>query len=344
MDPVQGSSQDAPAASSRAQDEFASSEGRRLQIVKMLLSLRQKLADWEITPQELRLSDNSIGFGSTSIVYLGHLHGVPGEVAVKEVSFATVEEAYGEQDAGTILAITRELEVWPQVNHPNILKFLGFGFSEDATKLRICSQYCRGGTLFDLLHNCWDIELNTRQKRKILLDVAGAVDYLHNISTPVMHRDLKSLNILLLDRVVDEKSEIKVKLADFGFARIKPTTSGWSDLTSGAGTPHWMAPEVMTGSTYHLKADVFSFAVIMYEVVSRHMAFETLDAEQVQDRIAQGERPALYGETEEETYVPPTTPTVLRELIARCWSQGPLDRPSMDEVIREVKDLDWPDV
>lgn len=315
-------------------------------MLEALHVLRQRLADWELEPDELTREDTSIGFGSTSVVYLGHLQGVPGHVAVKECALSAVEEHYGGQDDATIVAVLRELEVWPEVDHPNILKFLGFSFSEDMTTLRICSQYCRGGTLFDLLHNCWHIRLSNVQKKRILLDVAGAVAYLHNIQKPVMHRDLKSLNVFLLDPVEDERSEIKVKLADFGFARIRPERAGWSDLTLGAGTPHWMAPEVAQGSEYHLKADVFSFAVIMYEVVCRHMAFETLDGDEVQQMIAQGHRPALAIEGAGrgiETNVPPGTPVELQMLIARCWSQRAAERPAMDVVVRELQSIAWPE-
>lgn len=318
--------------------------GGRPQVIDVLLALRQKLADWEIGPDEIfGIQEDCIGFGSTSVVYLGYLRGVPEPVAVKEVVLSQLEEQYGCQDEGIILAITRELEVWPEINHPSILKFLGFCFSPDRTTLRIVSQHCRGGTLFDLLHNCWHIRLSNAQKKRILLDCARAVDYLHNIQKPVMHRDLKSLNVFVLEPVVDERSDVRVKLADFGFARIRPERSGWTDLTSGVGTPHWMAPEVAQGLGYHLKADVFSFAVIMYEVVCRHMAFETLDAQQVQQTIAQGHRPPLDGREGVDTHVPNGTPRELRALISRCWSQGPLDRPSMGVVVEELQRIEWPE-
>mmetsp|Transcript_21544 Transcript_21544/g.61690 ORF Transcript_21544/g.61690 Transcript_21544/m.61690 type:complete len:313 (+) Transcript_21544:125-1063(+) len=309
------------------------------QVITALLTIRHRLADWEIGPGELRLEDTVLGCGSTSIVYLGYLRSLP--VAVKECNFAQVEEQYGSDGQGTIIAFIRELEVWPEVDHPNILRFLGFCFSEDCTKLRIISQLCRGGTLFDLLHNRWDVELSKTQKLRMLVDIGAAVEYLHNIQMPIMHRDLKSLNVYIVDEVVDETSEVKVKLADFGFARVRPAMTGWSDLTSGAGTPHWMAPEVSQGSGYHLKADVFSFAVIMYEVVCRHMAFEMLDPEEVQQQIAQGDRPALYGTCGRDTNVPDDTPEELRQLIARCWSQSASERPSMDVAVKELRSLSW---
>jgi len=310
-------------------------------VITALLAIKQRLADWEIPPGELTREEEVIGFGSTSIVYLGHLQGLPEPVAVKECDLSQIEEQCASHSGNALVAFIRELEVWPDVDHPSILKFLGFCFSEDFTKLRIISQLCKGGTLFDVLHNRWDICLCNAQKKQILLDIGSAVEYLHSTKTPVMHRDLKSLNVYLLDEVVDQTSDIRVKLADFGFARVRPEWSGWCDLTSGAGTPHWMAPEVAQGTGYHLMADVFSFAVMMYEVVCRHMAFETLDPDEAREQVAKGCRPPLYGSVGADTMVPEDTPDALRSLIARCWSQNAMERPSMKAVVQELQAIPW---
>eukprot|EP00405_Crypthecodinium_cohnii_P008039 CAMPEP_0206422252 /NCGR_PEP_ID=MMETSP0324_2-20121206/1964_1 /ASSEMBLY_ACC=CAM_ASM_000836 /TAXON_ID=2866 /ORGANISM="Crypthecodinium cohnii, Strain Seligo" /LENGTH=333 /DNA_ID=CAMNT_0053886565 /DNA_START=39 /DNA_END=1037 /DNA_ORIENTATION=+ len=314
----------------------AASSAAGSRVVNHLLCLRERLAEWLIEPEDLVKEDMPIGDGSTSVVYKGCFSNIT--VAIKEYCLQEMEEQFGHYDEATILAVTRELEVWPMVEHPHILKFVGICFSNDLSTLQICSQYCAGGTLFDLLHNNWCIVLSNRQKLQILIDLASAVDHLHkNRSGPVIHRDLKSLNVFLLNEVKDETSEVKVMLADFGFARISPDRAGWSDLTSGVGTPHWMAPEVSQGRAYHTTADVFSFAVIMYEVLCRRMFFENSDSEEVQSFVAQGRRPPLFGGSpEEETLVPDDVPRELRDLVARCWSHNPAVRPSMGTVLLEL--------
>merc|ERR1719456_1524595 len=177
--------------------------------------------------------------------------------------------------------------------------------------LRLCLEYCRGGSLFELLHNNWQIPLSWRQRLKVLMDTSSATDYLHNFTPPIIHRDLKSLNLLLLDPVVDQHTKPNVKLADFGFARMREevlTASGWSSpMTKGAGTSHWMAPEVSTGTDYTEKADTFSFAMITYEVICRHVPFERLDATAASRKINAGERPDVYSEDAlfMPKYVPP---------------------------------------
>jgi len=290
---------------------------------------------WEVRPGELDVDKSlSVGYGSTSVVYLGRLRGET-IVAVKDCQLSEPDV-----DTDAIFIYLRELEVWSRVNHPHILHFFGFSMSE--TVFRICSEYCRGGTLFDLLHNCWHIPLRWWQRRKILLDISLAVEHMHTLEAPIMHRDLKSLNVFLLSPVTDESTGPQVKLADFGFARVRKTQrrdeSTVSDLTQGAGTPHWMAPEVASGTQYHEKVDVFSFSIIIYEVVCRHMAFEELDQESAMQEIASGGRPRL-----DPDIVPPDAPPALLDLMMRCWDQEPSKRPSISQAHDELLRIPWPD-
>jgi len=297
--------------------------------------LKEHLAAWELKPGELDVDRSlAVGYGSTSVVYLGRLRGET-IVAVKDCQVSDPDI-----DRDVISVYLRELEVWSRMNHPNILHFFGFCIKERA--FQICSEYCRGGTLFDLLHNCWHVPLRWWQRRKILVDVSLAVEHMHTLQTPVMHRDLKSLNVLLLSPVTDESARPSVKLADFGFARVRKShrrdDSTSSVLTEGVGTPHWMAPEVALGSTrYHEKVDVFSFAILIYEVVCRYMAFEDLDPDSARQEIASGGRPRL-----DPDIVPPEAPAALLDLMVRCWDQDPSKRPSMSEVHDQLLQVPWP--
>lgn len=295
--------------------------------------LREQLVAWELKPGELEVDTSlAVGYGSTSIVYLGRLRGET-IVAVKDCQLSE-----SDIDGDVIALHSRELEVWSRVNHPSILHF--FGFYIDKSVFRICSEYCRGGTLFDLLHNCWHVPLCWWQRKKILADLALAVEHLHTLETPIMHRDLKSLNVFLVSPVTDENTRPTVKLADFGFARFRQgqrrDESAWSDLTQGVGTPHWMAPEVGRGTQYHEKVDVFSFSIIMYEVVCRQMAFEDMDPEEARQDIASGGRPRL-------DIAPPETPPELLDLMQRCWADAPSDRPSICQVHDELMEVRWPE-
>jgi len=269
--------------------------------------------NWDVDPDDLQL-DSIIGEGSTATVYLGFLRGT--KVAVKEMQV--------ENSESILEIIQRELKVLSKVTHPNILSFVGL--VTEAPPLRLCLEYCDGGSLFELLHNQWTTPLSWLQRLKILLETASAGDYLHNFDPPVIHRDLKSLNLLLLHRVTKEIDNPHIKLADFGFARCFDAT-----MTQGAGTSHWRAPEVSSGTDYTEKADIFSFAMIAYEVVCRHVPFETLDSVHVSRQIQQGVRPEMESACESLQ-----VPDGLIPLISRCWDQDPMLRPSFHEIRQEV--------
>lgn len=95
------------------------------------------------------------------------------------------------------------------------------------------------------------------------LDAARGVLYLHSFNPPILHRDLKSLNLLL-----DEA--FRTKLADFGWTR---TLANY--MTSKIGTYQWMAPEVIAGQVYTEKADVFSFGIILWEIAAREPPYRS---------------------------------------------------------------------
>jgi len=279
---------------------------------------------WDINAADLELS-SLIGDGTTSTVFLGTLRGEI--VAVKEIRMQTGQESF---DKGILQSVQRELRVFSRVNHPNILRFIGL--VAETMPLRLVLEYCAGGSLFELLHNYWDIPLTWKQRTKALLDTSTAANYLHEFEPPIVHRDLKSLNLMLLERIEATHFTMPhVKLADFGFARIQEPA-----MTQGVGTKHWMAPEVLMGTEYTGKADVFSFAMVAYEVVCRHVPFERMDPTTVATLTKAGQRPDL----QDENTVPREVPPGLLDLIVQCWDQDPEVRPSFREIVGIVQRID----
>jgi len=107
-------------------------------------------------------------------------------------------------------------------------------------------------------------------------------------------------------------------------------------MTQGVGTKHWMAPEVLMGTEYTGKADVFSFAMVAYEVVCRHVPFERMDPTTVATLTKAGQRPDL----QDENTVPREVPPGLLDLIVQCWDQDPEVRPSFREIVGIVQRID----
>merc|ERR1711974_267070 len=146
---------------------------------------------------------------------------------------------------------------------------------------------------------------------------------------PIIHRDLKSLNLMLLRPVRDELTTPHIKLADFGFARLEERA-----MTQGVGTKHWMAPEVLRGTDYTTKADVFSFAMVAFEVVFRQVPFERLDAHQVARHTLAGIRPDMDDASSDGA-----APPEMLDVIRACWHQEADQRPSFVEVRQRIEEF-----
>ena len=277
---------------------------------------------WEISPEEFCV-EGKIGSGITAEVFRGVWRGTA--VAIKQIKLGP------KLNPKIVEAFKRELTVMVRCRHPNLVLFMGA--CTLAPPIRLLSEFCEGGTLFDLVHNRKDVDLSWKQKVKMLLDVAKGLNYLHNCKPVIVHRDLKSLNLLLSEKIEDEFDTPIMKIADFGMAKIKANVES-SAMTANAGTYHWMAPEVLGGSCYNEKVDVYSYGIVMYEVLCREIPFEDtgLDGMKVAVAVSKGKRPNLE-------FVPKTCPIDLVALMQSCWDQQPSKRPSMEAVIDKLKGI-----
>ena len=201
--------------------------------------------------------DRKLSEGGYGIVYRGRWkHTV---VAIKEIKREIIEQDKLEE-------FKNECAVMEVIRHPNIVLFLGA--CTKMPNLCIVLEYCARGSLWSLLHDM-QIKMTWDYRKKFALDIAKGVYYLHTSKQPILHRDLKSLNILL-------DHALTAKLADFGWTRIKAKV-----MTSKIGTYQWMAPEVIKGFKYTEKADVFSFGVIMWELATRKPPYYGIDGQVV---------------------------------------------------------------
>jgi len=149
--------------------------------------------------------------------------------------------------------IEREMATLRDMRHPNVVQFMGL--SRKVTDVFIITEYISGGDLRKILKDETK-ELSWLLRSRIATDVAYAMTFLH--SKGLIHRDLKSNNLLVSDNW-------KVKVCDFGFSR---RVNKDQQMTL-CGTDEWMAPEVMCGDKYDEKADVFSFGMVLTELVTR---------------------------------------------------------------------------
>ncbi|KAL4335020.1 hypothetical protein GQ457_07G027380 [Hibiscus cannabinus] len=211
---------------------------------------------------------------------------------------------------------TQEVNIMRKIRHKNVVQFIGACTSPPT--LCIVTEFMSGGNIYDLLH---------KQKSgfklpfllKVAIDVSKGMSYLHQNS--IMHRDLKAANLLM-----DENGVVKV--ADFGVARVQAQPGV---MTAETGTYRWMAPEVIEHKPYDHKADVFSFGVVLWELLTGKLPYENLTPLQAAVGVVQkGLRPVI----------PKHTHPNLVELLERCWQQDPSLRPEFSEISNILEDLD----
>ncbi|KAK0071081.1 hypothetical protein PV325_013565 [Microctonus aethiopoides] len=152
------------------------------------------------------------------------------------------------------------------------------------------------------------------------LQCAQGIAHLHEIKPPIIHRDIKSPNLLL------SCGGNTLKICDFGIACRLRTI-----MTNNVGSAPWMAPEVFQGTSYTEKCDIYSWGLLLWEIFSRSIPYKDIYKEpyQILWAVCQGTRPPLI----------PNCPSKIQELYVQCWSKSPNERPSMHEVVKIMTDL-----
>ncbi|KAK3226736.1 hypothetical protein Dsin_006598 [Dipteronia sinensis] len=252
-----------------------------------------------------------IGAGSFGTVHRADWHG--SDVAVKILM---------EQDfhAERFKEFLREVAIMKRLRHPNIVLFMGA--VTQPPNLSIVTEYLSRGSLYRLLHKPGAREvLDERRRLNMAYDVAKGMNYLHRRNPPIVHRDLKSPNLL-----VDKKYTVKV--CDFGLSRLKANT--FLSSKSAAGTPEWMAPEVLRDEPSNEKSDVYSFGVILWELATLQQPWGNLNPAQVV---------AAVGFKGKRLEIPRDLNPQVASIIETCWANEPWKRPSFSTIMELLRPL-----
>ncbi|CAL5341340.1 unnamed protein product [Camellia sinensis] len=254
---------------------------------------------WEIDPQLLKF-ESKIAAGSYGDLYKGTY--CSQEVAIKVLKSERVGPDLQREFA-------QEVFIMRKVRHKNVVQFIGA--CTKLPSLCIVTEYMSGGSVYDYLHKQRGT-FKLPSLLRVAVDISKGMNYLHQNN--IIHRDLKAANLLM------DENEV-VKVADFGVARVKAQTGV---MTAETGTYRWMAPEVIEHKPYDHKADIFSFGVVLWELLTGKLPYEYLTPLQAAVGVVQkGLRPTI----------PNNTLPKLAELLERCWQQDPTLRPDFCEII-----------
>lgn len=296
----------------------------------------------------------------------------PSESSLSDLVFGRliVKEILGKGTAGTVHKVmwlgaefamktfygsnnpdfNKEVSILSRLSHPNIISLLCS--KSDKRRCSIVMELM-DEDLFSLMHSRLeggdqDSPFTMFGAVDIMLQVAEGMRYLHE--RRIVHRDLKSLNILVsrVKALELETEYVIAKVADFGLSRTKESSETYSNQTPNMGTTRWMAPEMMKirnlvseslesqaetsnnepNLKFPYKSDVYSFAMVCYEILTGEVPFSSLRAtENLKKKVLEGARPQL----------PLKCPKELKNLIERCWRPDESERPSFSEICEELR-------
>ncbi|OIV91740.1 hypothetical protein TanjilG_26593 [Lupinus angustifolius] len=211
----------------------------------------------------------------------------------------------------------REVTLLSRLYHPNVIKFVAA--CRNPPVYCIITEYLAEGSLRVYLHK---LERKTVSPQKLIsfaLDIARGMEYIH--SQGVIHRDLKPENVL-----ISEDSHLKI--ADFGIA----CEEAFCDLLADdPGTYRWMAPEMIKRKSYGKKVDVYSFGLMLWEMVTGTIPYEDMTPIQAAFAVVnKNSRPVI----------PINCPLAMRALIEQCWSLQPNKRPEFWQVVKVLEQFE----
>uniref|UniRef100_A0ACD5Z959 Uncharacterized protein n=1 Tax=Avena sativa TaxID=4498 RepID=A0ACD5Z959_AVESA len=263
--------------------------------------------EWMVDLSQLFIG-NKFASGSNSRIYRGIYR--QRAVAVKMVRLPERDE---ERRRALEEQFNSEVAFLSRLRHPNVVQFVAA--CKRPPVYCIITEYMSQGTLRMYLHKKDPCSLSPETVLRLALDVARGMEYLH--AQGVIHRDLKSHNLLLND-------DMRVKVADFG-------TSCLEAHGTNMGTYRWMAPEMVRDRPCTRKVDVYSFGIVLWELTTCLVPFQGMTPVQAAYAACEkNARPSLS----------PACPPALNSMIKMCWAGNPARRPEFSYIVSVLEKYD----
>ncbi|KAL5540133.1 hypothetical protein UlMin_042357 [Ulmus minor] len=267
--------------------------------------------EWTIDLRKLNMGE-AFAQGAFGKLYRGTYNG-------EDVAIKLLERPENDLERAQLMEqqFQQEVKMLATLKHPNIVRFIGA--CRKPMVWCIVTEYAKGGSVRQFLMKRQSRAVPLKLAVKQALDVARGMAYVHALG--LIHRDLKSDNLLIF-------SDKSIKIADFGVARIEVQTEG---MTPETGTYRWMAPEMIQHRPYTQKVDVYSFGIVLWELITGMLPFQNMTAVQAAFAVVnKSVRPII----------PNDCLPVLGEIMTRCWDANPDVRPHFAEVVRMLENAE----
>ncbi|XP_008809079.1 serine/threonine-protein kinase STY13 [Phoenix dactylifera] len=264
--------------------------------------------EWTIDLRKLNMG-MAFAQGAFGKLYKGTYNG-------EDVAIKLLERPENDLERAQLMEqqFAQEVMMLATLKHPNIVRFIGA--CRKPMVWCIVTEYAKGGSVRQFLMRRQNRSVPLKLAVQQALDVARGMAYVHGFG--LIHRDLKSDNLLIF-------ADKSIKIADFGVARIEVQTEG---MTPETGTYRWMAPEMIQHRPYNQKVDVYSFGIVLWELITGMLPFPNMTAVQAAFAVVnRGVRPII----------PHDCHPALSEIMTRCWDADPDERPPFAEVVRMLE-------
>ncbi|XP_031103031.1 probable leucine-rich repeat receptor-like protein kinase At5g49770 isoform X1 [Ipomoea triloba] len=269
---------------------------------------------------------NCIGVGGYGKVYKGLL-ATRELVAIKRAQQGSMQGA---------LEFKTEIELLSRIHHKNVVNLVGFCYEQGEQML--VYEYIPNGTLRESLSGKSGIQLNWMRRLKIALDAARGLAYLHELADPpIIHRDVKSNNILLDDN-------LNAKVADFGLSKLLGDAGKGHVSTQVKGTLGYLDPEYYMTQQLTDRSDVYSFGVVLLELITARPPIERGKhiVRVVSEAMDDQKDSSKLDQVVDRILTPHRDPDGLQKFInlgMSCVQESAAERPSMGEVVREIENI-----
>nr|UWU45070.1 leucine-rich repeat receptor-like kinase [Phytophthora sojae] len=280
----------------------------------------QELLSLQVNPDDIE-DVRKLGTGAFGVVYLAKYR--------KNKLVACKRLKKGEATYENTQSFIAEIKLCATLDHPRVVQLLGVAWTIESD-LQAMFEYMSNGDLRTYLEKTKSSPRNwNTEKLQLAADITEALVYVHSFTPPIVHRDLKSRNVLLSE-------DMRGHLSDFGVARVR---SANNTMTSGVGTGRWLAPEVIAGNRdYDQTSDIFALGVVLSELDTHMLPYEDargaggnpLADVAILQLVASGRLLPTFG---------PQCPPELQELARRCMAYDPQARPTAVEVAFALRTL-----